>query len=50
MPPEAGACADALDEIDSFDDLMLTNAQKDVLIKYGPDIFSTFRVVGVEID
>lgn len=42
------ACADELDAINEFD-LELTDAQRDKLIKHGPDIFSIFRVSKVEI-
>jgi hypothetical protein len=42
------ACADELDAIVEFD-LDLTDAQRDKLIKNGPDIFSIFRVSKVEI-
>jgi hypothetical protein len=42
------ACAEELDSIEEFD-LDLTDAQKDKLIKNGPDIFSIFRVTKVEI-
>lgn len=47
---DRAACAKALDDIDSFDGLGLTDEQRDVLIEHGPDIFSTFRVVEVVID
>jgi len=42
------ACAEELDSINEFD-LELTDAQRDKLIKNGPDIFSIFRVSKVEI-
>jgi hypothetical protein len=42
------ACAEELDSINEFD-LELTDAQRDKLIKHGPDIFSIFRVTKVEI-
>lgn len=42
------ACAEELDSINEFD-LDLTDAQRDKLIKNGPDIFSIFRVSKVEI-
>jgi hypothetical protein len=42
------ACAEEIDSINEFD-LDLTDAQRDKLIKNGPDIFSIFRVSKVEI-
>lgn len=43
------ACVNAIEEIQSYDWETLTDAQRDVLIKDGPHILNTSRVVKVEI-